>query len=264
MSFNQQQFSVTLSKLDDFITTKLGLFLTPIILSLITLLFLPAALVPVITLSLVLIFYRTIKISGNKLRIFFASLMMIVLSILTIRIYIAEIRYIVNDGMAPTIPINTRVIVDRTSYMLMQPRRGDIVIFSMNIIGRNGATTVVGSGINKLKISRIIAIPGDSVEIKDGITFINGKPLSEPYINVQDNQTNYRLVNLQTCESVRKNTGFKSKRRTERVYTSCYYLFRGDNRTANIDGTNFGLVPEQSIRGKVRSKFWPTDQIDNI
>jgi signal peptidase I len=264
MSFNQKQFFVMLSKIDDFITTKLGLFLTPIILSLIMLLFLPAYFVPTVILSVALVFYRTLKISGSKLKTFFVSLMMMVLSILTIRIYIAEIRYIVNDGMKPTIPINTRVIVDRTSYMVMQPRRGDIVIFSMDIIGRNRATTVVGSGIDKLKISRIIAIPGDSVEIKDGVTFINGKPLLEPYINVQDNQTNYKLVNLQTCESVKKNTGFKSKRRTERVYTSCYYLFRGDNRTANIDGTNFGLVPEQSIRGKVRSKFWPTDQIDNI
>jgi signal peptidase I len=149
----------------------------------------------------------------------------------------------------------------------MRLKRGDIVIFSINIIDRNGTTTVVGSAIDKLKISRIVAIPGDNVEIKNGVTFINDKPLTEQYTTTQESQTNDKLVNLQTCESVKKNTGFKSKNRTKRAYTSCYYLFRGDNRTVNVDGINginFGLVPEQSIIGKVRAKFWPADQIANI
>jgi hypothetical protein len=65
--------------------------------------FLPAVLVPAMTLSLALIFYRTIEISGNKLKIFFVSFMLMLLSILTIRSFIAEVRYIVNDGMTPVI-----------------------------------------------------------------------------------------------------------------------------------------------------------------
>jgi signal peptidase I len=257
MSFNQRQSFITLSELDGFITTKLGLFLTPVILSIMILTFLPIAFVPSMTLSLALIFYRTIRISGNKLKIFFVSLALMLLSILTVRSFIADVRYIVNDGMNPTIPIHARVIVDKTSYVVMRPRRGDIVMFSMNMIGRNGATTVVESAIDKVKISRIIAIPGDRIEIKNGVTLINDKPLSEPYIDVQENQTNYKLVNLETCESVKRRTGFKSNQRSERIFSSCYYLFRSDNRNNNIDGINFGLVPEQSILGKVKYKFWP-------
>jgi signal peptidase I len=249
MSFIREIISIAIARSDAFV---------------ITIIFLPILFVPVIILSLVLILYRTIRIRGNKLKIFFMSFIIILISALTIRNFVAEARYITGDGMTPTIPIGTRIIIDKTSYIVMRPKRGDIVLFSMNIIGRNGATTVMGSAIDRVKISRIIAVPGDRVEIKEGVMLINNRPLPEAYINKKEDRTNYKLVDLETCESVKKKTGFKSKERSERVYTSCYYLFRGDNRTFNRDGMDFGLVPEQSIIGKVRAKFWPLDRVASI
>lgn len=244
------------ARLDAFLITKTGIFLFPIILAIAAILFLPMALVPIVISSIILILYRTIKTRGNKLKILLVSLFIVATSLLTIRTYIAEARYIIGNSMSPTVPDQTRVVVDKISYIAIRPKTGDIIIAKNDVIvGSNGPKHINQS--EQVSLGRIIAAPRDKVEIKEGITWVNDKRLPESYSHSLSNLVTDKPLILDDCQMPNESNQLQQK--------LCFYLMSSDiQELTNKDIDNFTLVSDQNIVGKVKAKFWPLDRIGNI
>jgi signal peptidase I len=98
-------------------------------------------------------------------------------------------------------------------------------------------------------VKRIIGLPGDVWSERNGYTFINGRRLSEPYVqaNRRDHQTK-TLLDI-------------PPRGTMRQIPKGMYLMEGDNRAHSCDSRVWGLVPREDIIGKVFLTYWPVGRI---
>jgi signal peptidase I len=90
-------------------------------------------------------------------------------------------------------------------------------------------------------IKRLVGLPGDTIELRDGAVFINGEQLDEPYINGQRTECH------QFCGTI--------------VLGSNQYFMMGDNRLVSLDSRSFGPIPGDKIVGRVILRYWPFDQI---
>lgn len=170
-----------------------------------------------------------------------------------IKTFVAQAFYIPSGSMLPQLQINDRVVVSKLSYKLHEPRRGDIVVFdSPNQNGLDGddaniVTKVfrkIGTGIGIIQpsteefIKRVIALPGETVDIKDGKVFVNGRPLNEPYLP----------PGTLTMAGV-KDYPF--------TVPAGHLWVMGDNRTGSSDSRAFGPIPEDDVVGRTILKVWP-------
>lgn len=128
-------------------------------------------------------------------------------------------------SMYPTLQDGQYVIVSKISYLFSKPQRGDIIVF------------IPPNDRHRDFIKRIIGLPGDHIEIRNGIVFVNGVQLYEPYIN---------------------GPGYYSDDRT--LGPDEYYVL-GDNRANSSDSHNWGVLPGQNIIGKAWLSYWPLDRI---
>ena len=115
-----------------------------------------------------------------------------------------------------------------SSYLFDPPKRGDVVVFRFPV------------DPSRDFVKRVIAVPGDSVEIRNGNVFVNGKALEEPY----------------TLDAPR---GISM---LEQVMGPDEYFVLGDNRLQSNDSKNWGPVPLENIIGKVWISYWPLSEIE--
>lgn len=136
------------------------------------------------------------------------------------------------DGpsMNPSFHTGQRLLINKIVYKIHDPERGDIVIFRSPNSQQDDY------------IKRIIGLPGESVEIKDGVVYIhkeNGNvlPLDEPYITEQakDDYTGGKISENE-------------------------YFVLGDNRNNSSDSRHGWTLPRQNIIGKVWLSTWPPDE----
>lgn len=149
-----------------------------------------------------------------------------VLSII-IRNYAIDTRIVPTGSMLPTIQLNDRLIVDRIFYKFDDFKRGDIIVFE--------APETSDEELDLVK--RLIGLPGEKVEIKNGKVFIEDKPLNEPYIM---EPPNYEYGPVTVPEDS--------------------YFMLGDNRTASKDSHIWGFVPSDKILGRVWIRYWPLNK----
>jgi signal peptidase I len=123
-------------------------------------------------------------------------------------------------SMQPTLFEGERVIVDKISYSLHPPERGDIIVFS-------------GHGTLDL-IKRIIGLPGETIEVHDNQVFINGQALTEPYLT---QPTSGNLPAQQIAPD--------------------RYFVMGDNRSNSQDSRSFGPIQISNIVGRAWIIYWP-------
>jgi signal peptidase I len=124
--------------------------------------------------------------------------------------------------MTPTIPIDSQVVVDEGAYTTRAPKRGDIVVFTRPH-GEIAAPQV------KDLIKRIIGLPGETISSPDGRVWIDGKPLSEPWLPKGTVTTAIRVQTLLPNQ----------------------YFVMGDNRPNSQDSRFFGPISAAVIVGKV-------------
>ncbi len=92
---------------------------------------------------------------------------------LTINKYVIINANIPTRSMVPTINADDRLFGFRMAYMFSEPQRGDVIIFNHQCYNDEGVDSI---------IKRVIGIPGDKVEIKDGTLYVNGTEIEETYI----------------------------------------------------------------------------------
>ncbi|MEM9382276.1 MAG: signal peptidase I, partial [Planctomycetota bacterium] len=114
--------------------------------------------------------------------------------------------------------------VDHVSYLFASVGRGDVVVlrYPMN------------PSLDYVK--RIVGLPGDRVQIIDGLVWVNGELLEEPYVDPDANDP-YAFVDT--------------------IVEEDSYFVLGDNRIRSSDSREFGQVPREYLRGKVRVRLWP-------
>jgi signal peptidase I len=155
----------------------------------------------------------------------------------------AVIRYfffapIVVDGlsMMPTLHDQDRMIVNKLTYKISEPKRFDIIVFH--------------APENKDYIKRIIGLPGDHIEYKDDTLYINGKSYEEPYLNDYKNQ----VIDGPLTES------FTLEEKTNETTVPEGHLFvMGDNRRFSKDSRHIGTVPMEKVLGKTSIIYWPPE-----
>jgi signal peptidase I len=151
-----------------------------------------------------------------------------------IRSFVAEARYIPSGSMLPTLQINDRLIIDKLSYNFRNPERGDVIVFSPT-------DELKRQNFKDAFIKRLIGLPGDKVEVKDGRVLVNNQPLQENYI---EDKPNYNYG----PEKVPPNQ----------------YLVLGDNRNNSYDSHYWGFVPRDKIIGRAVVRFWPLNRVGEL
>ena len=158
----------------------------------------------------------------------------------------AVIRYfffapIVVDGlsMMPTLNDQDRMIVNKFSYQIGEPDRFDIIVFH--------------APENKDYIKRVIGLPGDTVEYKDDILYVNGKAFEEPYLEELKND---EILDGPLTEPFT----LKEKIGQETVPEGELFVM-GDNRRFSKDSRHIGTVPMEEVLGKTSLVYWPIEEI---
>ena len=171
----------------------------------------------------------------------------VVLAVL-LRGFVAEAFRIPSGSMEPQLDIGDRVIVSRTAYKLHDPRRGDVIVFDCPTCPRPGKTNIVMRAVHTVEeavllrepqpeeyIKRVIGLPGEKVEGKNGIVYVNDKPLEEPYLPVGTRTSDFAPVTV----------------------TSGHLWVMGDNRGNSSDSRVFGPIDQDSIVGRAILRVWP-------
>jgi signal peptidase I len=128
-----------------------------------------------------------------------------------------------------------RVLVNRLAYRFGSPKRGQIVVFKAPHAARECGA---GDG-SRTFVKRLIGLPGELVSERDGFISVDGKSLSEPYVDpaLRDHRTGSWQV------------------------PSGRYFFLGDDRVNSCDSRVWGSVPRSSLIGPVMLTYWPPNRI---
>lgn len=153
------------------------------------------------------------------------TLLPAILIALLINVFVGQATRVEGQSMEPNLHTEQRLVVEKLSYRFHGPRRFDIVVIRVPSQG------------DELLIKRVIGLPGETVEFRDGQVFIDGQPLDEPYVS----------------ESTRMG-------RSGKVQVPPLYVFvMGDNRSHSNDSRSFGPVPIANIVGRAWLSYWPPE-----
>lgn len=158
--------------------------------------------------------------------------------------------YIPSESMVPTLEIQDRLLVNRFSYRFYfaEPERGDIMVFRP------------ADKPNVDFIKRVIGVPGDEIQVKDGAVFVNGEKLEESYIK---EPPEYSLPNAD-FEFRNKDANIITTNKDGEPVVKIpegYYFMLGDNRNDSNDSHVWGLQKRKDIQGKALFIFWPFNRV---
>lgn len=140
-----------------------------------------------------------------------------------------------SGSMEKTIDTGDYVWSEKVSYYFNEPQAGDIVTFAdPEIAGRT-------------LIKRVIATEGQTVDLVDGLVYVNGSPLDEPYTR--------GLVSEPLRNAVGVSIAYPYT-----VPEGCVWVM-GDNRTDSADSRYFGPIDASTISGRAVAIYWPLDHI---
>jgi signal peptidase I len=143
-----------------------------------------------------------------------------------IKTFIVQPFVVPTGSMIPTIEINDRVLAEKISYrFIREPEQGDVVVFDDP------------TKAHPQLIKRVIAVAGQTVDIKDGAVYVDGQKLDEPYLDGV--QTDPGSVPL----PVKVPAG--------------YLWVMGDNRPNSGDSRYIGAQPVSAVRGRAVWTYWP-------
>ena len=149
-----------------------------------------------------------------------------------LRLTVAEIARVKGSSMLPTLRTGQWLLVSRLDYRLGSPRRGDVVI--CHYPGRYMDRWKL---IRQSFVKRVIALPGETVEIIEGVVYIDGAPLQEPYLDPA------------RCRFRRQMPA--------RTLGEDQYFVLGDNRDSSNDSRRIGPLPSSMLVGRVRRVIFP-------
>ena len=165
------------------------------------------------------------------------TLVLTILIFLGIQTFVAQPYKVQQQSMMVTLLPEQYVLVDKLTPRWAPYNRGDIVVFDPPESWSPAGSVPF--------IKRIIGLPGDTVELREGLVYVNGTMLDEPYINTDD--------------GVPQTTDAQPGGATEWVITEGQLLVMGDNRQNSADSRSFGPIEISHVIGRAWLRYWPFD-----
>lgn len=168
---------------------------------------------------------------GEEIKDWVISILIAIVLAFFIRYFIVELYMVEGPSMRPTLQNGERLVVNKFIYRFKDPERGQVLVFRY---ARDPSRDF---------IKRVIAVAGDTIEIKDGRIFLNGQLLNEPYI-LERTRGSYPAATV----------------------PEGHIYVMGDNRNNSEDSRfkDVGFVPLELIKGKAVAVFWPLDNIKTL
>ena len=145
--------------------------------------------------------------------------------------FVAQAFRVQGTSMLPVLADSERIIVNKFVYRFRTIERGDVVVFWFP---KDPSVSF---------IKRVVGLPGDTVELRRGVVYVNGQRIDESYV----------LSSFRDDESHEPVTVAKG-----------YYYVLGDHRSSSNDSRSWGEVPEKYIYGKAFFRFWPLSKVGLI
>jgi len=155
---------------------------------------------------------------------------------LIIRAFFLQVFWIPSGSMEKTLDINDRIVVNKVSYYFRLPQRFEIVVFR--------AVQAMGEEKKDL-IKRLVGLPGETLEIKNGDLFINGSCIEYPTNMKQSMNQDYANFGPVTIPSDS-------------------FFVMGDNRPESADSRYWGFLPKKNLIGPAFLRIWPLYKIGLI
>jgi len=145
---------------------------------------------------------------------------------LVINLFLAQATQVLGQSMEPNLHSTQRVVVEKITYRFVHgPRRGDVVVID-------------APDQSEMLIKRVAGLPGETIELRNGQVYIDGEPLTEPWV-VNPGGGNYGPLTIPPL----------------------HVFVMGDNRGASNDSRNFGPVAIEHIVGHAWFSYWPPQYV---
>ncbi|MBX7235235.1 MAG: signal peptidase I [Caldilineales bacterium] len=163
---------------------------------------------------------------GQSLRELVSTVLPAVLIALLIHLFLAQATRVEGYSMEPTLYGHQRLVIEKVSYHLHPPHRGDIIVIHVPNYGR------------EMLIKRVIGLPGETIQVSSGQVLIDGQPLAEPYLRTVT-RGDYPVLTV-PAGSV---------------------FVMGDNRNNSNDSRSFGPITFDNIVGRAWVRYWPFSDV---
>lgn len=178
---------------------------------------------------------KKVNISSAKNAALWALEIIVVLVVAFMIVYFAGMKVtVVGNSMEQTLSDNSQVLVNRFNYIIGNPKSGDVIAFLPN-----------GNEKSHYYIKRVVGVPGDKVQIKDGVLYVNGEMF--------DSTDTEAITNAGIAEE-------------EIAIGDGEYFVLGDNRNSSEDSryANIGNIKKEYITGKVWFKIKPFKSMGRV
>jgi len=157
--------------------------------------------------------------------------------IIPVRYFLIQPFYVKGASMEPNLYDHEYLIINEIGYRFDEPQRGDIVVFKYPL------------DQSQFFIKRIIGLPGEKVEIKDGMVYL--------YTIDEIGSKKQYVLNETYLEP-----GIKTHGNRTYILEDDEYFVLGDNRSQSLDSRSFGPVYQENIMGKVWVRGWPFNRFE--
>lgn len=164
-----------------------------------------------------------------------------------IKTFLVQAFFIPSASMRDTLLEGDRVMVNKLAYRFGTPGYSDVIVFDSPLVPDNGGENVLQAVVRNIAeslglsspesalIKRVIAVGGQTIQIRDNTVFVDDVALDEPYVRAGSRMPDFGPVTV----------------------PADHVFVMGDNRSASQDSRRFGPIPDSSIIGKAFVKVWP-------
>ncbi len=163
------------------------------------------------------------------------------------RLVLVQAYHIPSLSMAPTLDEGDRVIVNRLSYNFGEIERGQVIVFNKPPNQPSDANDL---------IKRVIGLPGETIEFRDGQVYVDDLLVQEPYL-AQQNSTRTRSLSIPGCAQETPSPELCT-------IPEGYVFVMGDNRVNSQDSRVFGPVSADTVVGRAFVRVWPLDNLSQL
>lgn len=158
---------------------------------------------------------------------------------LVVYLFLMQPHQVDGQSMFPNFHDKDYILTDKVSYRFGNPKRGDVVVFH----APDRAACPKGTACDFIK--RVIALPGETIQIQGGAYFVNGKKLPESFIASDIYTKGGKFLGESVTYALKDNE----------------YFVSGDNRPHSSDSREWGPISKQEIVGRGFLRYWPLNRL---